>query len=144
MGVKSWLFYEELLDDTIITSVENNFGIVFPSDYKKCVEMYNGGYPNPNCFDMDNGEQGILNDLLSFIDSDLNIMMFYNFAEESSIDGLVPFARDPFGNLLCFDYRLNKTSPQVIFFDHEEAGEEAVIPVCSTFTELLDGLYSIK
>ncbi|MNC74206.1 SMI1 / KNR4 family protein [compost metagenome] len=93
---------------------------------------------------MDNGEQGILNDLLSFTDSDLNIMMFYNFAEESSIDGLVPFARDPFGNLLCFDYRLNKTSPQVIFFDHEEAGEEAVIPVCSTFTELLDGLYSIE
>ena len=52
-----------------------------------------------------------------------------------------PFARDPFGNLLCFDYRNSTESPTVVFWDHEEENiKEAIYPVCSTFTELLASL----
>nr|WP_040949623.1 SMI1/KNR4 family protein [Gorillibacterium massiliense] len=144
MGIKGWSFSEELHDETIITVVENNFGIKFPDDYKRCVKLNNGGYPEPNCFNMVDGEQGVFNNLLSFTNKNLNIMMFYDFAEESSIEGLVPIARDPFGNLLCFDYRSSNLSPEIIFYDHEETGDEAIIPVCRTFTELLDGLYSTE
>lgn len=93
---------------------------------------------------MNDGEQGVLINLLSFTNDNLNITMFYDFEEETSIAGLVPIARDPFGNLLCFDYRLKVQSPEIIFYDHEEIGEDAIIPVCSTFTELLNGLYSAE
>ncbi|TKH92905.1 SMI1/KNR4 family protein, partial [Bacillus cereus] len=44
-------------------------------------------------------------------------------------------------NLLCFDYRNNPEAPTVVFWDHEEEEmEEAIYPVCSSFTELLDSL----
>ncbi|ETT34058.1 SMI1/KNR4 family protein [Paenibacillus sp. FSL P4-0338] len=144
MGVNKWINGEELHDETLIKLVENNFGVKFPEDYKRCIQLYNGGYPEPNCFDMNDGEQGVLNNLLSFTNDNLNITMFYDFEEETSIAGLVPIARDPFGNLLCFDYRLKVQSPEIIFYDHEEIGEDAIIPVCSTFTELLNGLYSAE
>ncbi|OMF84180.1 SMI1/KNR4 family protein [Paenibacillus sp. FSL R7-0337] len=144
MGVNKWINGEELHDETLIKLVENNFGVKFPEDYKRCIQLYNGGYPEPNCFDMNDGEQGVLINLLSFTNDNLNITMFYDFEEETSIAGLVPIARDPFGNLLCFDYRLKVQSPEIIFYDHEEIGEDAIIPVCSTFTELLNGLYSAE
>ncbi|KWX88142.1 hypothetical protein AMQ83_08645 [Paenibacillus riograndensis] len=144
MGLDKWLFAEESIDEETFRSVESTIGVTYPRDYEECVKKYNGGYPKPNKFDLHNGVQAIFMGLISFTNENLNITMFSDFAEESSVEGLVPFGRDPFGNLLCFDYRLNKTSPKVIFFDHEATGEEAIITICNTFTELLDGLYSIE
>jgi hypothetical protein len=48
--------------------------------------------------------------------------------------GIVPFGRDPFGNLLGFDYRGLQSNPTVVFFDQEES---EIYPVCNTFGELL-------
>lgn len=144
MGVETWIFVEESIDEATFRSVESTMGVTYPKDYEECVKRYNGGYPKPNKFDLYNGVQAVFMGLISFTNENLNIKMFFDFAEESSIEGLVPFGKDPFGNLLCFDYRSNKESPQVVFFDHEERGEEAIIPICNTFTELLNGLYSIE
>lgn len=65
--------------------------------------------------------------------------MFYDF----SFQKLVPFARDPFGNLLCFDYRYNENNPKVVFFENESE-KPTIIPVCNSFTDLINRLYAIE
>ncbi|MDL5142231.1 T7SS effector LXG polymorphic toxin [Bacillus atrophaeus] len=60
------------------------------------------------------------------------------------LPGIVPFACDPFGNEICFDYRLNKENPSVVFWDHEIAYEDpdkALSHICDSFTELVNKLY---
>ncbi|MBO1580102.1 SMI1/KNR4 family protein [Bacillus sp. XF8] len=65
---------------------------------------------------------------------------FYN-PIQPEIEGIIPFARDPFGNLICFDYLADKLSPTIVFWDHEEQGEAAIEIICHTFSELLDGVH---
>ncbi|OPH46700.1 hypothetical protein BC351_14540 [Paenibacillus ferrarius] len=144
MGLKKWIFVEESVDDATIVLVEQLFEVTFPQDYKDCIKKFNGGYPEPNIFDYNNGAQGVFNDLISFTNSELNIKMFHDIAKDSINKEIIPFGRDPFGNLICFDYRYSKKIPYVIFYDHEEVGEEAITPICETFTELLNRLYSIE
>ncbi|HAE43690.1 MAG TPA: SMI1/KNR4 family protein, partial [Clostridiales bacterium] len=62
------------------------------------------------------------------------------------IDKIYPFPEDPFGNLICFDYRngMNK-SLKVVFWDHEiahDSSEEAIRYICVNFTILLHKLYT--
>nr|WP_250620727.1 SMI1/KNR4 family protein [Bacillus inaquosorum] len=48
-------------------------------------------------------------------------------------DGRIPFACDPFGNEICFNYRQNKENLYVVFWDHEIAYEdpdEALSHIC--------------
>ncbi|OAB38861.1 hypothetical protein PGLA_19575 [Paenibacillus glacialis] len=141
MGVSRWLFVDGPVEENIMNTVEKSFGVSFLSDYKECVIKFNGGYPEPNKFDFDNGIQGVFNDLISFTNEDLNIQMFYNFNLDTFTRGIVPFARDPFGNLLCFDYRESKKEPQIIFYNHEESD---FVLICNSFTELLGRMYSIE
>lgn len=135
-----WLFSEEIVDEQIINKVEKSFGVNFPNDYKECVKKYNGGYPEPNTFEFVTGGEGVINDLLSFTSEEMNIGMFYD-PIQPEIEGIIPFAKDPFGNLICFDYRADKLSPTIVFWDHEEEGEAAIEIICHTFSELLDGLH---
>ncbi|MFF2484323.1 SMI1/KNR4 family protein [Paenibacillus sp. NPDC058071] len=144
MGLTKWIYAEEPVDDATIVSVEQLFKVTFPQDYKDCIKKYNGSYPVPDIFDYDNGGQGVFNDLISFTNSDMNITMFKYFAEDSFTKGIIPFGRDPFGNLICFDYRHTKEAPLIVFYDHEEEGEAAITQICETFSELLNRLYSIE
>ncbi|MFC7677707.1 SMI1/KNR4 family protein [Paenibacillus sp. GCM10028914] len=144
MGLEKWTFVEESVDDATIALVEQLFEVTFPRDYKDCIKKFNGGYPEPNNFDYDNGAQGVFNDLISFTNSELNITMFHYLSEDSITKGIIPFGRDPFGNLICFDYRYTKESPSIVFYDHEEVGDESITLICESFSELLDKLYSMK
>ncbi|MCY8426886.1 SMI1/KNR4 family protein [Bacillus vallismortis] len=60
------------------------------------------------------------------------------------LSGIVPFACDPFGNEICFDYRQNKDNPSGVFWDHEIAykySDGALSHICDSFTELVDKFY---
>lgn len=141
MQVIKWLFKDKPLDEKQIIEVEKLFGFQFPDDYKKCVLENNGGYPEPNIFDCDDGRiEVVFNNLISFTDENQNIKMFYEF----SLQKLIPFATDPFGNLLCFDFRDNASSPKIIFYNCEESGSTLITPVCESFTDLLERLYSLE
>jgi len=145
VGLNKWTFTEDIVSDELISEVEKKYGIVFPKDYKECVKQYNGGYPEPNVFDYDDGIQGVFNDLISFTNTEMNMFMFYDFLNEELPQGIVPFGRDPFGNLLCFDYRYNTTNPSIVFFDHEDDEENDVIfYVTDSYTDLLERLYSLE
>lgn len=141
MGIKKWLFSGESLDEKKIIEVEGIFGFKLPDDYKNCIMRNDGGFPEPNVFDCDDGRiEAVFNDLISFTDKDLNIKMFSEFSSQK----LIPFARDPFGNLLCFDYNENVDAPKVVFYNCEEIGSTLITPVCQSFTDLLNRLYSLK
>ncbi|EOQ05083.1 hypothetical protein KOY_02869 [Bacillus cereus VDM021] len=139
MGLKKWLFSGESLNEKIFIEVERLFGFKLPDDYKNCIMENDGGFPEPNTFDCDDGRiEAVFNALISFTDEDLNIKMFSEFSSQK----LIPFGRDPFGNLLCFDYNDNADSPKVVFYNCEETGSTLITPVCQSFTDLLDRLYS--
>ncbi|QUG40138.1 SMI1/KNR4 family protein [Psychrobacillus sp. INOP01] len=138
MGLIKWVFTEEPLDEMKIGEVENSFGFILPDDYKQCIIENNGGFPEPNVFDCDDGRiEAVFNNLISFTNKDLNIKMFYEFSSQK----LIPFGKDPFGNLLCFDYRYNEKSPKIVFYDCEETTKTSV---CDSFTDLLERLYALE
>lgn len=136
MAVIKWRMTEGPLEASIIESVEKRLGVIFPEDYKACVRLHNGGYPHPGSFGGEDGVSMVFNNLISFSGSYLNMGMFVDEFKESRI---LPFARDPFGSHLCFDYRDSDHNPTVVFWDHEEE-EDALEPVCDTFTALLEQL----
>ncbi|UYX55567.1 SMI1/KNR4 family protein (plasmid) [Bacillus thuringiensis] len=133
---------EKRVTDDQIKQLEQYLNIKFPNDFLECVQEYDGGYPTPDTFNIPNQDENSLNNLLT-LDSDrkYSFLETYNNTKDRLPDKIYPFARDPFGNLLCFDYRNNTDSPRIVFWDHEEEDiEEAIYPVCSTFTELLASL----
>jgi len=144
MGEITWLFTEEPINDEIVSKVERSLNVKFPEDYKECVLEYNGGYPKPNVFKFENSEgEAVFNDLLSFT-GDYSLEAVYESSKSYLPADIIPFARDPFGNLICFDYRKEDNQPTLVFVDHEVQGEDPTYPICNTFTELLDKLFSLE
>ncbi|MGN4613427.1 SMI1/KNR4 family protein [Bacillus cereus group sp. MYBK71-2] len=125
-----------------IQAVEQYLNIKLPNDFVACVKKYDGGYPNPKVFDVPGQDENVFSDLLTLhIEDKYSIVQNYKSVKDRLVAKVYPFARDPFGNLLCFDYRNSTESPTVVFWDHEEENiEKAIYPVCSTFTELLASL----
>lgn len=138
-----WICENESVETTTISKVEYIFGIEFPRDYVECIIKNNGGYPKPNRFNL-NGNEEVFNNFLSFDEEDsINIINAYNDVKDRLIEKVIPFAEDPFGNLLCFDYR-NNEQPIIVFWEHEKAfnnKENAISFICNTFSELLNMLH---
>ncbi|GAB6742401.1 SMI1/KNR4 family protein [Bacillus cereus] len=133
---------KEEVTDNEIKQVEQYFNIKLPNDFIECVKECDGGYPRPKVFDIPGQDESTFNDLLTLhIDDKYSIVQRYENIKDRLVDRIYPFASDSFGNFLCFDYRNNPASPTVVFWDHEEEDiEEAISPVCDTFTELLESL----
>ncbi|MGG0238072.1 SMI1/KNR4 family protein [Bacillus rhizoplanae] len=136
---------KKTITDEQIQQVEQYLGVKFPTDFVECVKKYNGGYPLPNTFDIIGQGEDTFNKLLTFdLESKHYILQTYEDIKDRLVDKVYPFARDPFGNHICFDYRNNPLSPNVVFWDHEEEMEEAIYSVCSSFQELLSSLYEFE
>ena len=138
-----WVFEAVDADRIAVEQFEKVCDFCYPDSFKKIVKQYDGGSPEYMEFDTKEQEGRVFNNLLSF-DADITSSMWY-FAEKHSdgsiewvIDGLdwryIPFARDPFGNYICFD----RTNNHVVFWDHEIAEVEEV---ADTFTEFINSLY---
>ncbi|MCK6075296.1 SMI1/KNR4 family protein [Paenibacillus silvae] len=140
MARVEWIQSDGPISEELIKEVEQYFGVEFPIDYKECIKEFNGGYPEPDVFNINDESDAIFSCLLSYTEEGANIITLYEITSEFLPSKIIPFARDPFGNLICFDYRSEK-EPSIIFFDHEEHSHEAIFPICRTFTELIDSLY---
>jgi hypothetical protein len=55
--------------------------------------------------------------------------------------GIYLFASTATGDFICFDYRHAPEAPSVVFYFTEAAGEEAIHPVASSFSEFLARLH---
>ncbi|MBN1698939.1 MAG: SMI1/KNR4 family protein [Spirochaetales bacterium] len=140
-----WFVKKKDISDKEIIKVENIFNIRFPEDYRECVKINNGGAPKPEAYDFKDHKEAVFEWLLNFNEGLANnIIKTYNAIKDRLVDNIYPFASDPFGNYICFDYREDKKAPKIVFWDHEVASrypEDAISYICDSFSELLDKLY---
>jgi len=129
-----WELGSRLNSSTQINKLNAMVGGMLPSDYISCVLDNNTGYPSLNVFETQLGTQHIFNNLLSLDESnDENIFKVYQFiSEETGRKNILPFARDSFGNYICFDFSENPAV--VVFWQHETNDIDFV---CNSFADLL-------
>lgn len=115
-----WQDIENLDDKASIAVVERALSVTFPHLYLETVKKFNGGSPINNIFDTDKSSERVFSNLLSFnLDSKYSILSDWEDNKERMPNGVIPFAVDPGGNYICFDYR-STTEPSVVFWNHEE------------------------
>lgn len=136
-----WLFSHEAVSEQEIASIETQLYIKFPRDYIECAKRNHGGSPSLQIYDFDGHQEAVFNSLLSLnYEYDNYILDVYDNVKDRLVNNIYPFADDPFGNLICFDYRNNDSKSTVVFWDHElsnKSYEKAIMPICKTFTEFL-------
>ena len=136
MSKLQWLYGKKLQNSDAITEFEKELNIQFPPEYKKIVSQYDGGTPVPQFFSTADNTEKVFNYLIKA--SQIQ-EMFRSLCREFNSDLLlVPFADDPAGNFICFDFTTNKSNPQVVFFDLD-VGQSAV--VTSDFNAFLNEIH---
>lgn len=148
-----WMFAKPSPLAGVVEDFEEEFGCKFPSGYKSITRVCNGGSPIPSFYPYARRSGIIFNNLLSWpYEADGEGSHRVRDALRSLSGRLpknvIPFASDPAGNYLCFDF--NKTAvdsePLVVFWvmDREDPDgldpRQAVIPVCDSFSELVRSL----
>ena len=101
----TWPVPDDPVSAEYIIKVGRQIGYIFPSDYVECAVHNNGSAVLPYNFEV-NEITRVFGTLLSYDkDSSENIVKVYHNYVSSLPKGLVPFAFDPAGNLICFDYK---------------------------------------
>ncbi|MBR7119349.1 MAG: SMI1/KNR4 family protein [Lentisphaeria bacterium] len=127
----TWLYGKKLENLDILLSLEKKYNFSFPSEYKDIVLLNDGATPIPQNFTVA-GKEKVFNYLAKVADIET---IFANICREyNSKQILVPFADDPAGNLICFDYTEDKTIPHVTFLNTDD-GE--IIEIAKTFNDFL-------
>lgn len=131
MSSLTWKYVKELKNESAIENFEKNQQVHIPNDLKEIISKYNNGRPSLRYFDLGN-EKGIeFKKLLSFNSDDKeNIFEFLSIDSQHS--GLLPFADDISGNLLCL-YK-----GKIYFWNHES---DTLTFLADTFSEFLATLY---
>lgn len=148
----TWRWQKAPIGMAEIRNVEQLLGVKLPDDYIQCALINHGGYPTPDTFDLPGRPQAVFSHLLDYFHTQAknknpSILQVYTSIQNRLPAGIVPFAADPFGNFVCFDFRKQATPPTVVFWDHEVAfhdREKALSFVCNSFSELLSKLYELE
>jgi cell wall assembly regulator SMI1 len=123
-----------------LRAAERRLGVTFPADYVACVLLNQGKTPDPSLFDFGDGFSTVLNQLYHFeaSPSTANVLHAHEHLTTAGVPSeIVPFAGDPAGNHICFDFRGHAAMPTVVILDHEVEGEHAFVPVAAGFSDLL-------
>ncbi|MDR1432951.1 MAG: SMI1/KNR4 family protein [Puniceicoccales bacterium] len=142
------------IDKLKIEIFEKRFGISLPAMYVNFIVKHDGARLQRSDFDYLDPNMGGRKNSYS--------IAFVNFEEiENKInrlkkadenfpgygkafkDGLVPFGRNGGGDLICFDYREDRTTndPPIVIWYHEIDFEHRVIFIASNFEEFVNILY---
>ncbi len=135
-----------------IVEFEARRGVLLPLEYKQFLLKSNGGWPNPNVFEVP-GWHGQGNSLMSF----------YGIHEGEKVDrldqackvyderipaNLIPIAEDANGNAICIGWT-GERKGKIYFWDHEDEIDEdgclryndcTVFLVANSLQEFLDNL----
>lgn len=138
MNSITWKFVNNNVSMNDISNIENTLGIKLPKDYIDCVILNNAGYPDKNIFDIYEEKGKVFEYLLGISkDDEDNILDVYSTCKNFLPKGIIPFARDGFGNYICFNYS-DKDKYKIIFYCNEN---EKMYFISNTFTELINKLY---
>ena len=135
------------VSDEQVDKVEQAIGWRFPQDYLRVVRINQGRKPQPDCFELANGDSSVISYLLvveehhfQYLPGLMWLMAGGRFPE-SGPSFIVPFAADPGESLICFDYRAGPENPAVVFWDHEANAKRSPQTIAASFTDLLEKLY---
>ncbi len=141
-----WIAGSGTIERTMIDGYGEKINVKLPEEYIEIAAENNGAHPTLDVFDIKGRGEVVFDSLLEFnSEVGADIFQYYEILKSNSgFDRILPFARDPFGNLICFDYRETGSNPPIVFWDHEadsDAGEEPLYLVANSFSEFLDMLY---
>jgi hypothetical protein len=117
-----------------IKEVELRLCISFPEPYVTLVTKANGAYPDKKVFDIEGRKSCVFESLINWDKS--RKANFYFFLEIISNKNIIPFGKDPFGNLICFDFS-NTGMTHIVFWNHEN---EEVSYIANSFESFLENL----
>ena len=96
--------------------VEARLNISLPKSYIDQVLNTNGAHPDKSIFDTKSRKDCVFESLINWDKSrKANI---YFWLDTIKMENILPFGKDPFGNLICFDFSSGR-NPQVVFWNHE-------------------------
>lgn len=131
-----------------ISNYEKQLNLVFSDEFKNFLLKYNGGYPYPDTFII-NEEQG--NDCVDLFfgiqDGDrFDLLNVYQKWKNRIIHGFIPIAEDPGGNLILLNCAGNDEG--IYFWDHEFESLEDTPPnmrnmslISTSFEAFFNGLH---
>lgn len=127
MSNVKWRSWDEPVTENEIKMVEEKFEVKFPLDYVEVAMKYNGAHVSPELFQVE-GKEKVFGTLLTYDnEDDENILEVFNDYKDTLPEKIIPFAFDPSGNLICFDYKNHEENPIVVFWEHENAGEKEML-----------------
>lgn len=108
------------IDSGSLDKIETIWRVKLPEDFKEIVLSHNKGRPNLNVFNTTESKGRVFGGLLNFdLNEKVNVLSDYQILKERLPERIFPFAEDPGGNFICFDYRNNESIPQIILWNHE-------------------------
>jgi len=120
MSNVEWRFSDNKVDKDILRKFESQNKFEFPQAYVDLVLKSNGATPSKKKFYTQDKTEHIFNYLLDWSDKQKgNILSTYHSFSEEHEKSIVPFANDPFGNLICFNFLSKAKAPSVVYWDHE-------------------------
>lgn len=127
-----------------VQSLEREWGVGLPEDYKRIATLHQGMAPEPCVLDI-GGSNTVVSELLT-ISEDEEFRAYSMSGTHTLIKphipvGIYPFASTATGDFICFDYRHAPGAPSVVFYFTEATGEEAIHPVAGSFSEFLSKLH---
>ena len=97
--------------------------------------------PTPAKVTLADGSHTVFNHLLHFEASpaSTSVVSVWQDLEDILPARVIPFAGDPGGNFLCFDYSNDAGEPPVVLWSHDDP-DAPLQPVARSFSDLLDRL----
>ena len=141
-----WKRLKQPRDPEDFEAVESIWGVQLPTDYKACAATKQGARPEFCAVDIPRRGTTQLQ-LLLYIDGAGEAASTYSADEtwrriRAHIPhGLFPFGDETGGNFFCFRYTKPDSDPDIVFWDPhgfaDDDPEDAIYPICKTFTEFL-------
>jgi cell wall assembly regulator SMI1 len=125
-----------------IKSIENNFNIFLPTDYKDFFQKF-GDIWTPDILDIIVDNDLSINDVQQFWDAERIIEDKKSEWTSKLSDDIIPFASDSMGNIFAFktdDLRQQNQTADIYFFDHDF---DTVDKISNSFTKWLDDYNTI-
>lgn len=142
MNTINWKYARPLANPELLERFETECGIRFPKAFVEVALAHNAGRPFPNTFDTPAEKGMVFQSLITFGDQERrNMFSVYRLCSKTLPSGYIPFADDPFGNLLCFRIPAVDGDLPVYFWDHESSESSGLRFVAKSFGSLLDSLY---
>ncbi len=133
---------EQPASDEQVRGAELIFGVRFPAEYRSILLRFGGSHGDVDIsVDDKSSDSCSLGVLFSVVPGSAENLFaeMSTWNERGLSSKLIPVGADGGGNHLCLDFRKN-AEPTVVFLWHDLDGEDAVMPVASTFKELLGRL----